>query len=100
MKLSVSKTIDLDCEFGRSSTKIFTALHSFYKNSIRVKELKNPSAKFVAEKLFNQIEFLENEKEKYKELFDKNRKKYRPIRNLMTIPGISIIRWFVDAKMA
>jgi len=25
-----------------------------------VKELKNPAAKFVAEKLFNQIEFLED----------------------------------------
>ena len=42
--------------------------------------------------MFNQIEFLESEKEKYRELFERNRKKYRPIRNLMTIPGISIIR--------
>jgi transposase len=66
--------------------------NSFYKNQVRVKELKNPSAKFVAEKLFRQVEFLEGEKEKFKEQFDKNRKKYRPIRNLMTIPGISIIR--------
>ena len=57
-----------------------------------MKELKNPSAKFVSENLFRQIEFLENEKEKYKELFERNRKQYRPIRNLMTIPGISIIR--------
>ena len=66
--------------------------NSFYKNKIRIKELKNPAAKFVAEKLFDQIEFLESEKDKYKEVFEKNRKKYRPIRNLMTIPGISIIR--------
>lgn len=57
-----------------------------------MKELKNPSARFVAEKLFGQIEFLESEKEKYKEHFERNRKKYKPIRNLMTIPGISIIR--------
>jgi len=35
---------------------------------------------------------LELEKDKYKEVFERNRKKYRPIRNLMTIPGISIIR--------
>ncbi len=71
---------------------IQTDENSFYKNKDRVKELKNASSKFVAEKLFKQIEFLENEKEKYKEVFEKNRKKYRPIRNLMTIPGISIIR--------
>jgi transposase len=71
---------------------IQTDENSFYKNKIRIKELKNPSAKFVAEKLFDQIEFLEAEKDKYKEVFERNRKKYRPIRNLMTIPGISIIR--------
>jgi transposase len=66
--------------------------NSFYKNQERVKELKNPSAKFVAENLFRQVEYLEREKEKYREVFERNRKKYRPIRNLMTIPGISIIR--------
>ncbi len=71
---------------------IQTDENSFYKNKVRVKELKNPSAKFVAERAFEQIEFLEKEKEKYKELFERNRKKYKPIRNLMTIPGISIIR--------
>ncbi len=57
-----------------------------------MKELKNPSAKFVAEKLFDQVEYLEKEKLKYQDLFEKNKKQYRPIRNLMTIPGISIIR--------
>ncbi|MBK8204693.1 MAG: hypothetical protein IPK68_21095 [Bdellovibrionales bacterium] len=31
--------------------------NSFYKNKTRIKELENPSAKFVAEKLFDQIEF-------------------------------------------
>jgi transposase len=71
---------------------IQTDENSFYKNKSKVSYLKNPSAKFVAEKLFDQIEFLELEKEKYKEVFERNRKKYRPIRNLMTIPGISIIR--------
>lgn len=71
---------------------ISTEENSFYKNPSRVRELENPSAKFVAEKLFGQIEFLEKEKEKYKEVFERNRKEYRPIRNLMTIPGISLIR--------
>ena len=66
--------------------------NSFYKNSGRVSELKNPSSKFVAENLFYQINFLEEEKIKYKNLFNQNKKKYRPIRNLMTIPGINLIR--------
>lgn len=71
---------------------IQTDENSFYKNKTKVSGLTNPSAKFVASKLFDQIEFLEAEKDKYKEVFEANRKKYRPIRNLMTIPGISIIR--------
>jgi transposase len=71
---------------------IQTDENSFYKNQARVKELKNLSAKFVAENLFNQIAFLEKEKDKYRELFERNKKQYKPIRNLMTIPGISIIR--------
>ena len=108
LRTSVSGYLDIVEEIVRFKNRlkslfraeaINTDENSFYKNSIRVKELKNPSAKFVAEKLFNQIEFLENEKEKYKELFDKNRKKYRPIRNLMTIPGISIIRANIIAAL-
>ena len=71
---------------------IQTDENSFYKNKSKVSRLKSSSAKFVAEKLFDQIEYLEAEKAKYKEVFEWNRKKYRPIRNLMTIPGISIIR--------
>jgi transposase len=71
---------------------IATDENSFYKNKAKISRLANPSAKFVAEKLFDQIEYLEAEKEKYREIFEGNRKKYRPIRNLMTIPGISIIR--------
>lgn len=71
---------------------IQTDENSFYKNQERVEEIKNPSAKFVAENLFRQIEFLEKEKIKYRKLFERNRKQYKPIRNLMTIPGISIIR--------
>ncbi|MBK8202463.1 MAG: transposase [Bdellovibrionales bacterium] len=53
---------------------IQTDENSFYKNKTRIKELKNPSAKFVAEKLFDQIEYLESEKDKYKEVFERNRK--------------------------
>jgi transposase len=71
---------------------IKTDENSFYKNPLRVNDIKTPAAKFVAEQLFVQIDFLETEKDKYKEVFQRNRKKYRPIRNLMTIPGISLIR--------
>lgn len=76
---------------------IQTDENSFYKNKNRIKELKNPSARFVAEKLFDQIEYLESEKDKYKEVFERNRKKYRPIRNLMTIPWINIVRANISA---
>lgn len=64
----------------------------FYRNKERVSELKNDSEKFVAEKLFAQIEYLEEEKLKYKDQFKVNKKKYRPIRNLITIPGIDLVR--------
>lgn len=74
------------------SFAISTDENSFYKNKKRISELKNDSSKFVATNLFNQIEYLEEEKIKYKLLFEKNKKMYRPIRNLMSIPGISIIR--------
>jgi transposase len=101
LRTSVSGYLDIVEEIVRFKNRlksvfraeaIQTDENNFYKNESRVKELKNPSAKFVAENLFRQIEFLEKEKEKYKELFEKNKKQYRPIRNLMTIPGISIIR--------
>jgi len=101
IRVSVSGYLDIVQEIIRfknrlksvfRSEAIGTSENSFYKNKDRVRELKNPSAKFVAEKLFNQIEFLENEKLKYRDLFTKNKKQYRPIRNLMTIPGVSIIR--------
>jgi len=101
IRTSVSGYLDIVEEIVRFKNRlkavfraeaIETNENSFYKNKDRVAELKNPSAKFVAENLFRQIEFLEAEKEKYKVLFNQNRKKYRPIRNLMTIPGISIIR--------
>jgi transposase len=101
IRTTVSGYLDIVEEIARFKNRlkavfraeaIQTDENSFYKNKSKVKSLKNPSAKFVAEKLFDQIEYLEAEKGKYKEVFERNRKKYRPIRNLMTIPGISIIR--------
>jgi len=101
LRVSVSGYLDIVEEIVRFKNRlksvfraeaIGTDENSFYKSKDRVQELKNPSAKFVAENLFNQIEYLEREKLKFRKLFEQNRKKYRPIRNLMTIPGISLIR--------
>lgn len=108
LRVSVSGYLDVVEEIVRFKNRlksvfraeaIQTDENSFYKNKDRVKELKNPSAKFVAENLFEQIEFMENEKGKFKIQFNKNRQMYRPIRNLMTIPGISLIRANIIASL-
>lgn len=101
LRTSVSGYLDIVQEIVRFKNRLKSVFrgnglstdeNNFYKNKERVIEFKNDSAKFVSENLFHQIEFLENEKIKYLDWFKNNQKKYRPIRNLMTIPGISIIR--------
>lgn len=101
LRVSVSGYLDIVEEIVRFKNRlksifraeaIATDENSFYRNQKRVAELKNPSARFVADKLFAQIEFLEKEKVKYQDLFEKNKRSLRPIRNLMTIPGFGIIR--------
>lgn len=101
IRVSVSGYLDLVGEIVRFKNRlksvfraeaIKTGENSFFKNHERVKELSNPSAKFVAKNLFSQIDYLEGEKSKFINLFEKNKKQYRPIRNLMTLPGISLIR--------
>lgn len=101
LRTSVSGYLDIVQEIVRFKNRLKSVFRAeglktdendFYKNKERVKEFKNDSARFVSENLFHQIEFLETEKIKYLEWFKNNQKKYRPIRNLMTIPGISLIR--------
>jgi transposase len=101
LRTSVSGYLDVIQEIVRTKNRlksvfrgevIKTDENNFYENKERVKELSNASAKFVAENLFSQIEFLGNEKIKYLDWFKNNKEKYRPVRNLMTIPGISLIR--------
>jgi len=101
LRTSVSGYLDVVQEIIRFKNRlkaifraeaINTDENSFYKNKERALEISNDSGRFVATNLFNQIEFLESEKAKYLDWFKNNQKKYRPIRNLMTIPGISIIR--------
>lgn len=101
LRTSVSGYLDIIQEIVRFKNRLKSVFRAnglktdendFYKNKDRVKEFKNESARFVSENLFHQVEFLEQEKIKYLEWFKSNQKKYRPIRNLMTIPGISLIR--------
>ena len=101
LRTSVSGYLDIVQEIVRFKNRLKSVFraealktdeNNFYENKERVKELSHDSSKFVAENLFNQIEYLEKEKIKYLEWFKKNKMKYRPIRNLMTIPGISLIR--------
>ena len=108
LRVSVSGYLDIVQEIVRFKNRLKSVFRtevintdeaSFYKNKERVSELKNPSAQFVAGNLFNQIEFLEAEKLKFRKLFENNRKKYRPIRNLMSIPGISLIRANIIASI-
>lgn len=69
-----------------------TETEKFYTTSERAKELPNQSASFVAESLFEQIERLEEVKRGYRGFFEKNKKRYRPVRNLISVPGIDIVR--------
>jgi len=74
------------------SEAVDTNTKNFYEDRDRAIDLTNPNAKFVAESLYEQISALEKLKAEYKDKFEKNRKKYRPIRNLSTVPGIDLIR--------
>ncbi len=69
-----------------------TNTKNFYEDKARAKELKNPNSRFVAEALYDQIFALEKLKSEYRERFQRNLKKYRPVRNLTTVPGIDLIR--------
>ena len=89
LRVSVSGYLDIVEEIIRFKNRlksvfraeaIGTNENSFYKSRTRVKELKNTSARFVAEKLFDQIEFLEKEKLKYQGLFEHNKRNFRPSR--------------------
>jgi transposase len=69
-----------------------TNTKKFYEDKDRAKELKNPNSRFVAESLYDQIHSLEKLKLEYRERFQKNLKKYKPVQNLTSVPGIDLIR--------
>ena len=108
LRVSVSGYLDVVEEIARTKNRLKAVFRAeaiktdgtgFYTDKARVVELGNSSAKFVAERLFAQVEYLEEEKKKYIDLFSSNKKKYRPIRNLMSIPGISLIRANIVASL-
>lgn len=69
-----------------------TNTSNFYENKDRARDLKNPNARFVAEALYDQIFSLEKLKSEYRDKFKKNLKKYKPVQNLTSVPGIDLIR--------
>lgn len=69
-----------------------TDTEKFYTTPGRAKELPHDSAKFVAESLFEQIKRLEEVKLGYRGFFEKNLKRYRPVKNLDSVPGIDSVR--------
>ena len=101
LRVLVSGYMDIVGEIAKSkcrlkalfrSEAIDTSATQFYKMRERTDELSHDQARFVAENFFDQIEYLERQKLQYKDWLRKNSKKYRPIRNLKTIPGINDIR--------
>jgi transposase len=64
----------------------------FYVTKERASGLPHESARFVAESLFAQIEQLEKFKAEYRGFFKSNVKRYRPVRNLTSVPGIDAVR--------
>lgn len=74
------------------SEAIDTNTKGFYTDRERAKELSHGSARFVAESLFEQIASLEKFKAEYREYFQRNVKKYKPIKNLTSVPGIDLVR--------
>lgn len=82
------------------SEAIDTNATDFYATAReRAKDLSHEHARFVAESLFWQIENLEKRKAEYREAFKRNIKRYQPVKNLTTIPGIDVIRANVIAAV-
>jgi transposase len=109
LRVLVSGYADLVEEIVRAKNRIKAVFRAealdtdgndFYETAReRAKELSHESARFVVENLFMQIEFLEKQKLDFKLQFMKNRKRYKPIKNLETIPGFGVVRANVVAAI-
>lgn len=74
------------------SEAISTQGAKFYREPERTQHLSNEHSRFVAERLYEQIDHLEKVKLEYKLRFRQNIKRYRPLKNLTTVPGIDTVR--------
>ena len=66
--------------------------HKFYSDEDLYKKLSSASGRYVGEKSFNRIQYLENVKNNYLEEFKKLQEKHVEIKALATIPSIAMIR--------
>lgn len=62
----------------------------FYRDRELISTLPTKAMQFVAEPLFDQIEQLEEHKKRYEQEFEKNARRHKEIKLLMTIPGIGV----------
>lgn len=101
LRVLVNSYLDLVQEIVRTKNRlkaifrsqaIDTNASNFYTTKDRAKELSSPEGRFVAESLFDQIASLEKFKAEYRQYFQKNLKKYRPIKNLTSVPGVDLVR--------
>jgi transposase len=101
LRVLVNGYLDLISEIVRTKNRlkavfrceaIDTSDSDFYSSKHRVSELSHEHGQFVAEKLFLQVEHLEHRRAEFKEIFRRNSKTYRPLKNLATIPGIDVVR--------
>lgn len=64
----------------------------FYFDLTQLERLEKPTDQQVGQSIFVQLSCMEQEKERYKQYFNKVAKKEKQIRVLKTIPGISTVR--------
>jgi transposase len=65
---------------------------SLYKSPDSVSLLDTDERRYVASTLLKQIELLEAQRLEYLERFEANARRYKPIKLLMSIPGIGVVR--------
>lgn len=66
--------------------------HLTSRNEKKWQEIKNPTKRFVAQRIFEEMNELEMRKKKYVEEFKENRFNIPIIKNLGTIPGVGPVR--------
>lgn len=101
LRVLVSGYIDLVREIVRAKNRlkalfkaeaINTDGSKFYTSKDRTKDLSHESARFVSDHLYWNIENLEKQKREFRLAFQRNLKRYKPIRNLTSVPGIDLVR--------